>query len=140
LDEFLFVDTSFLVARFNPKDKDHLKADRFMGALAARELPPYKLVTSEYVFDETVTTIYSGTKRHDMAVTAGNVLRGSRTMKLMAVERPVIEGAWQMFKERPDKRWSFTDCVSFTLMEAMSIRAGLSFDSNFKEAGFAMFP
>lgn len=140
MNDYLFVDTSFFVARFNPKDRERTKAERFLAALASRELPPYRLVTSEYVFDETVTTIHSGTRRHDLAVTVGNVIRGSRTMKLMTVERPVLEGAWQLFKERPDKRWSFTDCVSFTLMENSSIRSALTFDSNFKEAGFAMFP
>jgi len=61
-------------------------------------------------------------------------------MRVLAVEAPVIESAWQLFKERGDKRWSFTDCVSFTLMESMSIRAALTFDDNYREAGFATFP
>jgi predicted nucleic acid-binding protein len=138
--DFAFVDTSFLVARFNPMDRAHARARGFMESLATGDVPPRNLVTSEFVFDETITMLYGATRKHAVAVAVGDVLRGSRTLKLMGVELPTIEEAWRLFKARGDKRWSFTDCVSFTLMEALSIRAALTFDDNFKEAGFATYP
>jgi len=39
-----------------------------------------------------------------------------------------------------DKRWSFTDCTSFVLMQNLGIRKALTFDANFRQAGFATFP
>jgi predicted nucleic acid-binding protein len=138
--EILFADTSFLVARFNRKDQFGARAERFLAGVAAGELPAYRLVTSEYVFDETVTTIHAVTRRHDSAVSCGDSIRSSRTVKLMPVEAVVIERAWELFKSRKDKKWSFTDCVSFTLMETAGIRGALTFDMNFREAGFATYP
>jgi predicted nucleic acid-binding protein len=140
LTDYAFVDTSFLVARFHKDDRGHAKAIRFMGELAAGPANRYRLVTSEYVFDETVTTLHAVARRHELAVDAGNAIRGSRTMKLMEIDRAVVEAAWELFKERHDKRWSFTDCVSFTLMRSLDIRCALSFDDNFKQAGFATLP
>lgn len=51
MPEFLYAEMSFLVARFNPKDRGHSKARRFMESLALREQPPRHLVTSEYSSD-----------------------------------------------------------------------------------------
>jgi len=52
----------------------------------------------------------------------------------------VFEAAWSLFLDRADKRWSFTDCTSFVLMENLGIRKAVTFDGNFRQAGFAMFP
>lgn len=138
--EILFVDTSFLVARFNRKDQFSRRAERFLTGVASGDLPAYRLVTSEYVFDETVTTIHAVTKSHDLAVSSGDSIRSSRTVKLMPVESVVIARAWEFYKSRKDKKWSFTDCVSFTLMETSGIRGALTFDMDFREAGFATYP
>lgn len=40
------------------------------------------------------------------------------------------------FRYNKDKKWSFTDCVSFALMKDLGIKEVLSFDHNFKEMGF----
>ena len=48
--------------------------------------------------------------------------------------------SWKLFVRRSEKRWSFTDCTSFVLMDNLDLRKALAFDRNFVEAGFAMIP
>jgi hypothetical protein len=40
----------------------------------------------------------------------------------------------------PDKAWSLTDCVSFTVMKAAGMADAFSFDTHFQQAGFRMLP
>lgn len=46
--------------------------------------------------------------------------------------------AW--FQKYADQGMSFTDCVSFVLMEEMDIKTAFSFDRHFLIAGFEVEP
>jgi hypothetical protein len=39
-------------------------------------------------------------------------------------------------RARPDKEWGLTDCVSFVVMQQMSITDALTTDDHFRQAGF----
>ena len=41
-----------------------------------------------------------------------------------------------MLEQRQDKRWSFTDCISFAVMKQMKIADALTGDHHFEQAGF----
>lgn len=41
-----------------------------------------------------------------------------------------------MHRERPDKEWSLTDCISFALMGERRIQRALAYDHHFEQAGF----
>ncbi|MCT7985663.1 PIN domain-containing protein [Laspinema sp. A4] len=41
-----------------------------------------------------------------------------------------------LYKQRPDKEWSLTDCVSFKIMEEHSITEAIAYDKHFEQAGF----
>ena len=47
---------------------------------------------------------------------------------------------WQLFQQYNDKSYSLTDCVSFVVMKQLGIRAALSFDKHFVQAGFEKLP
>ena len=135
-----FVDTSFLVARFNKRDTMHGAALEFIDPLASSKIPRQRLVLSDYVFDEMITGILSRTRNHGVAAQAGLVVRNSRSSEIIVVDRPVIEAAWKLFLDRPDKLWSFTDCTSFVLMQSLGIRTAVTFDENFRQFGFETLP
>jgi hypothetical protein len=40
------------------------------------------------------------------------------------------------FENRPDKKWSLTDCISFIVMEDEGIREALTGDRDSEQAGF----
>ncbi len=134
------MDTSFFIARFSRSDKNHRLASKFLQSQQEPGAEVLRLVFSDYVFDETVTTLLFRSRRHDIAAAAGKAILESKAFDRVAVEAPVFEAAWSLFLERPDKSWSFTDCTSFVLMENLGLRKALAFDRNFAEAGFAMIP
>jgi predicted nucleic acid-binding protein len=41
-----------------------------------------------------------------------------------------------LYKQRRDKKWSITDCVSFKIMEEYQITEALAYDKHFEQAGF----
>jgi len=45
-----------------------------------------------------------------------------------------------LFRNRADKEWSFTDCSSFILMQEYQIQMAFAFDEHFRQAGFQTKP
>ncbi len=41
-----------------------------------------------------------------------------------------------LYKQRRDKKWSITDCVSFKIMEQYGITEALAYGKHFYQAGF----
>jgi uncharacterized protein len=138
--EHLFVDTSFLIARFNPKDANHGSAMAVVETHGEVDGEHTRWIFSDYIFDETVTTVLGLTRRWDSARRIGEGLLGSKLLSMTRVDEAAFKAAWDLFRSRRDKLWSFTDCTSFVLMERLGIRKSLSFDGNFRQAGFAVLP
>jgi predicted nucleic acid-binding protein len=44
--------------------------------------------------------------------------------------------SWTLYRDRPDKAWSLTDCISFRVMEVADLRDALTADDHFRQAGF----
>ena len=135
-----FVDSTFLVARYDRADKFHARARAYLKNLSASRGERIRLILNDYIFDEVITTLLHRTRRHDLTRTAGEMLRSSRTAEILPVQRAMLEKAWTLFSGRPDKLWSFTDCVSFVMMEDLGLTTALTFDGNFEEAGFLALP
>jgi uncharacterized protein len=56
-----------------------------------------------------------------------------KTIRLTPV---LLERGLQRLRERPDKDWPLTDCISFVVMEDEGIREALTGDRHFEQAGF----
>jgi predicted nucleic acid-binding protein len=41
-----------------------------------------------------------------------------------------------LYRARPDKEWSLTDCISFVVMEEQGLTDALTGDRHFEQAGF----
>ena len=67
------------------------------------------------VFDE-VVTFFNSRGRHRKAVEIGRRLRESQIAEIVQVNEGLFEAGWTRFQERPDKRYSLTDCISFVVM------------------------
>jgi len=44
--------------------------------------------------------------------------------------------ALHLYRQRPDKEWSLTDCTSILIMQTEGIQEALTHDSHFAQAGF----
>lgn len=129
----LFVDTSAWFAFTNRADPDHKAIAASLDAFKGR------LVTSNFVFDETVTLcLYR--LGHAAAEHVGRVLRDSSQVDLIRVTPEDEAAAWELFRERTDKRYSFTDCTSFALMRRLELTAAAALDDDFAGEGFEQLP
>ena len=136
--ETVFIDTSFFVARFNTQDKNHPKAQEFLHRVRTAQ-EPFLFLTTDYIFDETITTLLYQTQNHAITAECGHAILTSK-ISLKHIDAQLFRKTWQFYLDRPDKLWSFTDCSSFLLMEITGSKKSLTFDRNFKHAGFAMLP
>jgi len=132
----VFVDTGAFVALENRGDTFHaiaVRAYRRLLDLGA------SLHASDYVFDETVTLL-GRRAGHEIAVGRGRRLLRSPLFELAIVDRPVLDGALDIFEGAGDEPFSFTDCASFALMRALEVETTLAFDDDFRRFGFEVVP
>ncbi|HHY38864.1 MAG TPA: type II toxin-antitoxin system VapC family toxin [Clostridia bacterium] len=57
-------------------------------------------------------------------------------LRVVHVSEAVFSRGWELFRERPDKEWSLTDCISFVVMQSHRCRRAFTSDSHFVQAGF----
>jgi predicted nucleic acid-binding protein len=131
--ERAFVDTSAWFAYANRLDPDHIRIRTVLRTFQGR------LVTSNFVFDETVTLcLYR--LGHQVAVTVGAVLLEPTVVDLLRLTPDAEQQAWTLFLARPDKTYSYTDCTSFVLMRRLSIQRAIALDADFQREGFVLLP
>ena len=131
--ERLFVDTSAWIAFANRGDPDHEAVAEALRKFAGR------LVTSNYVFDETVT-LARYRLGPDIAVRVGETLQAPGVVDLVQVTVEDQKRAWELFATRRDKDYSFTDCTSFCVMRRLSLVRAAALDEDFRREGFNVVP
>lgn len=93
------------------------------------------MVISDYIFDETITTVLSATS-HRTAVMVGEFILSSKIIETIRVDESINQKAWDFFRKHADKVFSFTDCTSFVVMKELRVNRYFSFDDDFRKAGF----
>jgi uncharacterized protein len=130
--ERAFVDTSAWFAYANRHDPDHTRIRNVLRTFHGR------LVTSNFIFDETVTLcLYR--LGHQVAATVGKVLLDPTVVDLIRLTPDDEQRAWELFLVRPDKTYSYTDCTSFVLMRRLRLQRVIALDavSNGKDLSFS---
>jgi len=128
----IFVDTGLFVAFHNTKDVNHSRALEIMKNIVTGKLG--SVYTSDYVFDEAVTTALVRTRRPETALTVGRMIQGEFTTPFLVVLRvnaTAFKEAWKLFSRYAEKGLSFTDCTSVALMSMKDIESIVSFDTDF---------
>ncbi|MEN8152292.1 MAG: type II toxin-antitoxin system VapC family toxin [Planctomycetota bacterium] len=131
--ERTFVDTGAWVALVNQKDHQNVPVGKLVRQWAGR------LVTSNHVADEAVTLARFRVGHRSAAALGQNLLDGTPAQLVRLTPEDEAE-ALRLFRERPDQRYSFTDCTSFVLMRRMGIDVALTLDSDFLREGFEVIP
>ena len=132
----LFVDTAGWVAAADAADTLSTSVRRERDEwLAASGI----LVTTDYVIDETLTTI-----RLRLGLPAAEAwwqqVDGSSRLRLETIDVVRAERARSLFFRYTDKDFSFTDCTSFTVMRDLRLRKVLTLDHHFGQMSFEMVP
>lgn len=125
----LFADTFYLLALFNPRDAAHPRA------VASSSLPQRRFVTTDWVLTEVADALSDSTNRAACVAFLDDVRR-SPLVDVIPATRELFEKGWTLYAARPDKDWSLTDCISFTVMQDRGISEALTGDHHFEQAGF----
>ncbi len=124
----IFTDTGAWYAAFVAADADHAAAAHWMAGNTPR------LITTDYVIDETLTLLRSR-GYGSIAVQFGGQIFAGRLAVIHYLTPTEIAAAWDVFHRFADKEWSFTDCTSKVVMESLGIATAFSFDQHFRQFG-----
>ncbi|MHB8567115.1 MAG: type II toxin-antitoxin system VapC family toxin [Nitrososphaerales archaeon] len=134
-----FVDTSALVALVGFDDNNHESATEFREDLRREKTQVKLLITSNYVFDETMTLARARIS-HASAVSLGEALKSSKLFRIDWITPELDLAAWDIFVKYHDKGFSYTDCTSFALMKSRGITKVFGYDEHFGQFGFEQVP
>ncbi len=132
----LFVDTSAWFALIDKSDQNHRRARQFLNQL--RQTPVLFYLT-DYIVDET-TTLLRVRVSHRRALAFLDYVKTSRQIIRTHVTPDLLAEAEVLFRRYQDKKWSYTDCVSFAFMDQGELQDAFSFDANFAEYGKQIHP
>jgi predicted nucleic acid-binding protein len=128
----VFLDASGLIAVANTDDQWHFQAEATWSGLIGSSSA---FVTTSLVLFELGDGL-SRINQRPLAVMLYDRLRMSPRVRVMPTNLELEDAAWKLFRERPDKTWGVTDCVSFIVMEQLGIEAAFTVDRHFEQAGF----
>ena len=124
-----FIDTVYILALLNPRDQWHRKA------VALSKAPRASLITSHAVLTEVADALAHHSQRA-WACHAIEDLTADPDVQCVCVDGAIFAGALRLYRKRPDKDWSLTDCISFYIMRQQKISEALTADVHFEQAGF----
>jgi len=104
------------------------------GALDELLASGARLVTTNFVFDETYTLILTRLGR-ERAVTWGERFKAGKLVRVFRIEEAHETRAWEIILAFSDKDFSYTDATSFALAEDLGIETAFSLDRHFHQLG-----
>lgn len=131
----VLLDTGYLIAMEDADDANHPSAMEHREGL--RRMPPF--MTTSYVVDE-VVTFFNVRGHHGKAVELAEMLLSSPSVTVIHVSEDLLRRGITLLQDRPDKRYSLTDCISFVVMRDREISTAFAFDKHFEQEGFVREP
>lgn len=128
----IFIDTAAWIALLNSRDNLHQKARLIMDDLIENKNP---LVTTEFVLMEVADAISAPRLRPKTIDFIDNILL-LPILLVIPASQDLWKAGWQLYKQRPDKEWGLTDCISFIVMKPENIKISFTADHHFEQAGF----
>lgn len=131
IDATVFLDTGCAIALLSPRDQYHAAA---LNLAAEIRQQGTKVITSDAVLLEIGAALAKLAYR-PAAIKFIDGLRTDPRVEIVPLDSRLFEAAYRLFRERPDKEWSLTDCASFTIMQERHISQALAADEHFRQAG-----
>jgi len=124
-----FADTWFFLALLDESEARHARASQFAAEQVGR------LVTTRWVLVETANAFAAPAFRSTAAAFLLS-LEDDPTVRITGDSDELYHRGLLLYSERPDKKWSLTDCISFLVMGDEGLREALTEDRHFAQAGF----
>ena len=124
-----FADTYFYLALLAPIDEDHALVmafnDQFDG----------KMVTTDWVLIEVADALSNGRNR-ERFIELLDFLRSNEDIEIVRCTPDLFDRGVELYRDRSDKNWSLTDCISFEVMKDRGLWEALTGDQHFEQAGY----
>ncbi len=125
----VFADSFYFLALANDKDPAHAKAVQFLQTYRGR------ILTSAWVVMELGDGLTNPLDRPSFLVILDS-LKTEPNATIIAFSDELLDAGVDLFRQRPDKYWSLTDCISFVIMQREGLADALTGDHHFEQAGF----
>ncbi len=125
----VFADSFYFFALLNGRDPAHEKAVAFVQSYHGR------MMTTSWILTELGDGLANPANRPAFLATL-DTLRADPNIGVVGCGEELLEAGIDFFRQRPDKYWSLTDCLSFVVMQKEGITEALTGDKHFEQAGF----
>lgn len=126
----LFADTHFYIALLNRRDADHQAACEFYETQDISQI-----ITTAWVLAELADGMAGGHSR-EVCANFIDFLRQDEETVIIEATADIFWRGFELYRQRPDKEWSLTDCISFVVMTGEGVMEALTGDRHFEQAGF----
>jgi predicted nucleic acid-binding protein len=127
-----FLDSAYAIALSASSDQYHELAEILAGQL---EEEGTRLITSRAVIVE-IGNALAKLRYRKAAIELLDSLEEDPNVEIIPITEELYQRAFQLYKDRPDKEWGLTDCISFVIMTDRGMTEALTTDEHFQQAGF----
>lgn len=129
----VFLDASHAIALSASTGQHHKQAEIIAEQLEAEGT---RLVTTRVVILEIGNALAKFRYRNAVINLLDSLEKDPNVEIIPISEQFVYEKAFQLYRDRPDKEWSITDCISFIVMQDRKLIEALTAEEHFRQAGF----
>lgn len=128
-DRFL-LDTTFVQALLNKRDQYHVQAKAL--------LPRVRVAAEVWITEAVLVEIGNALSDFNRLAAANFIEQCYKTvnMRVVTIDTPLLMRALRLYRERSDKEWGITDCISFIVMQEQGLQEATTADDHFRQAGF----
>jgi predicted nucleic acid-binding protein len=128
----IFADTFYWVALINNRDNWHHQV-----VSKTRQLQQVRILTTDEVFIEVLNNLAGyGTSVRQRTLHLIEGLQKNPNLMILPQSHQSFELGLELYKQRSDKGYSLTDCISMQVMKQRNITEVLTHDKHFTQEGF----
>lgn len=130
----IFADTAYWIALTNRLDQHHTAALQ-----ASSSIGTARIVTTDAVLTEYLNALAAkGENLRQAAIESVEIILANPAVTVVGNTRKAFLDGFALYKDRPDKGYSLTDCFSMMLMRKRKITQVLTTDRHFEQEGFVV--
>ena len=128
----VFLDTAYVYALVNTRDQWHQQAVHWQQKFFnERRL----IITTQLILVEIADGL-AAVRFRAQAIQVLSALQSSPFVEVIPFTSKLFSEAFELYRQRHDKDWGLTDCVSFVVMRERGLTEALTVDEHFHQAGF----
>lgn len=129
----VFLDSAYAIALSAVTDQYHQKAEMLAKQI---ETSGNALITTRAVVLE-IGNALAKIPHRNVAIELLDSLEEDPDVEIIPLSEELYDRAMELYRQRSDKEWGITDCISFVVMQDYGLTQALTTDEHFKQAGFS---